>query len=293
MQSESLFLQARQSWEESEAFLYGAATDFGIDPHIDTWPLDVEALATSLSNAEQVEKSKQLPFRYLSAYREIEKVDNVHTAMLLTALENAVKASAQNIEGFDANTKVLVAADVSGSMQQPVSKKSSVQNYDIAILLSMLLKSKCKSVVSGMFGDTWKVMNLPQDNILANTLEMHRREGEVGYCTNGYKVIEWLIKKKMPMDKVMIFTDCQMWDSDHYYLGYNEKEIKDSWHTYKSMFPEAKLYLFDLAGYGQMPLSLAEKDVYLIAGWSDRIFEVLSAIDNGEDALSVINKIDV
>ena len=48
------FLQARQSWEESEAFLYGAATDFGIDPHIDTWPLDVDALATSLSNAEQV-----------------------------------------------------------------------------------------------------------------------------------------------------------------------------------------------------------------------------------------------
>ena len=48
------FLQARQSWEESEAFLYGAATDFGIDPHIDTWPLDVEALATALNNAEQV-----------------------------------------------------------------------------------------------------------------------------------------------------------------------------------------------------------------------------------------------
>ena len=49
------FLQARQSWEESEAFLFGAATDFGIDPHIDTWPLDVEALATALNNAEQVE----------------------------------------------------------------------------------------------------------------------------------------------------------------------------------------------------------------------------------------------
>ena len=48
------FLQARQSWEESEAFLFGAATDFGIDPHIDTWPLDVEALATALNNAEQV-----------------------------------------------------------------------------------------------------------------------------------------------------------------------------------------------------------------------------------------------
>jgi len=49
------FLQARQSWEESEAFLYGAASDFGIDPHIDTWPLDVDGLATELSNAEKVE----------------------------------------------------------------------------------------------------------------------------------------------------------------------------------------------------------------------------------------------
>ena len=52
------FLQARQSWEESEAFLFGAATDFGIDPHIDTWPLDADGLATELSNAEKVEALK-------------------------------------------------------------------------------------------------------------------------------------------------------------------------------------------------------------------------------------------
>ena len=34
------FLAARSQWELSEAFLFGAATDFGIDPHIDSWPLD-------------------------------------------------------------------------------------------------------------------------------------------------------------------------------------------------------------------------------------------------------------
>jgi len=48
------FLEARAHWEASEAFLYGPATTFGIDPHIDTWPLDVDALALSLSNAAQV-----------------------------------------------------------------------------------------------------------------------------------------------------------------------------------------------------------------------------------------------
>ena len=52
----STFLTAREEWEKSEAFLYGAATDFGIDPHIDTWPLDADGLATALKNADQVAK---------------------------------------------------------------------------------------------------------------------------------------------------------------------------------------------------------------------------------------------
>ena len=34
------FKAARQHWERSEAFLGGAASDFGIDPTIDSWPLD-------------------------------------------------------------------------------------------------------------------------------------------------------------------------------------------------------------------------------------------------------------
>jgi len=34
------FKQARQYWERSEAFLMGAASDFSIDPTIDSWPLD-------------------------------------------------------------------------------------------------------------------------------------------------------------------------------------------------------------------------------------------------------------
>ena len=38
-----IFLAARACWEQSEAFLYGAASDFGIDPHIDSWPLDEDA----------------------------------------------------------------------------------------------------------------------------------------------------------------------------------------------------------------------------------------------------------
>ena len=34
----------RDYWEKSEAFLFGAAADYNIDPHIDSWPLDKNAM---------------------------------------------------------------------------------------------------------------------------------------------------------------------------------------------------------------------------------------------------------
>ena len=48
------FLAARAYWEASEAFLHGAATDFSIDPHIDSWPLDRQRLANNLSNSSVI-----------------------------------------------------------------------------------------------------------------------------------------------------------------------------------------------------------------------------------------------
>ena len=48
------FFNARQWWEKSEAFLYGAASVYKIDPHIDSWPLDKKALAKQLINADVV-----------------------------------------------------------------------------------------------------------------------------------------------------------------------------------------------------------------------------------------------
>ncbi len=45
------FKNARREWERSEAFLYGAATDNEIDPHIDSWPLDHGQLISALNSS--------------------------------------------------------------------------------------------------------------------------------------------------------------------------------------------------------------------------------------------------
>lgn len=48
------FLSARAWWEKSEAFLFGAASDFGIDPHIDSWPLDEDAFNNLMSSPNMI-----------------------------------------------------------------------------------------------------------------------------------------------------------------------------------------------------------------------------------------------
>ena len=240
-----------------------------------------------LSNANAVAKSRQLPFRFLSAYRELKELKNGKVSMVLDALENAVLQTASNIAGYDENTKVVIAADVSGSMQTPVSARSKVQRFDIGLMLAMLLQNRCANVMTGMFGNTWKIINVPKNNILGNVMEFHRREGEVGYATNGYLVVEDLLRHKQVVDKVMMFTDCQLWNSS------GNSDISGLWKKYKLMAPAAKLYLFDLAGYGNTPLNVMRDDVYLIAGWSDKVFDVLNAIENGSDALGKINAIEL
>ena len=46
--------EARKYWEQSEAFLYGAAADYNIDPHIDSWPLDRLSMENMLANEDQM-----------------------------------------------------------------------------------------------------------------------------------------------------------------------------------------------------------------------------------------------
>lgn len=48
------FLEARKWWKMSESFLFGAASDFGIDPHIDSWPLDEDAFNNLMASPNMI-----------------------------------------------------------------------------------------------------------------------------------------------------------------------------------------------------------------------------------------------
>ena len=252
----------------------------------------IQTVCDHLTNKTAVGNSKQLPFRFLAAYRELKGGNSGYTSYVMKALENALALSVQNMKGFDMGTKVVIACDVSGSMQQPVSAKSKILMYDIGLLLGMLLQSRCDNVLTGMFGDTWKTVPLPSTGILANVDAFYNREGEVGYSTNGYLVLKDLISKRYIADKIMLFTDTQMWDSNTNNQS-AENTISYQWKAYKKIAPNAKLYVFDLAGHKHVPLKVEQNGVHLIAGWSDKVFAVMDAIEDGANAMDAIDKIEI
>ena len=245
-------------------------------------------VANRLGNPHEVGKAKQLPFRYLSAYKELKSIYSVDTPLILTALEQAVLASAANVKGFSPDARVMIACDMSGSMHTSLSQRSKVQLYEVGLMLAMLLQHNCKQVITGIFGDEWEVVNLPQTNILANTEAVRRMIGRVGYGTDGDKPLEWLIRSRQVVDKVVYFTDCQFWKMD-----YIKTNLSQLWKDYKQIAPHAHLYLFDLAGYGHTPILTHQRDVTQISGWSDRIFDMLHAVECEKEVLEQIHNINL
>ena len=292
----------------------------------------IQKVCNYIRNPVAVKRSRQLPFRYLSAYRVLVGrparrygwgrtsydysesptvvFNNEHVRMIAEALEDAVLASVENIPVY-AHERVLLATDVSSSMQKPLkiigeSEKqrqkrvkspegSAIEQYDIGAVLAMMLASKCEKATVGMFGDEWKPIDFPTRNILANANEIHKREGEVGYSTNGYKVLDWAIRNsdRVKFDRIFIFTDCQLWDSTGRHLG--RGRYNRLWKEYKQIHPEAKMGIFNLdpAGGDSVPVDVAAGDAYLISGWSDKIFEVLKSLEEGHEALKAIKEIEL
>lgn len=277
---------------------------------------DFELLCKMVSDKSAVLKSKQLPFRFFSAYKELYEVESTSLSVIghayisgvMDAVETAVSISVDNFPDLG-RSSTLIACDVSGSMEKPISKDSSIERFDVGIILGSIANRFCGHAITGMFGDIWKVVPMAKTSgILRNALEMHKREGEVGYSTNGYKVIEYLLDNNIEVDRIMIFTDCQMWDSESMmkdrrnvrslssfrnslFSWKDEVSFTEMFYKYQRRNPSVKLYCFDLSGYGNVMIPADTKNVCLIGGFSDKVFDFMYLFEEFGKGNIPINKI--
>ena len=246
--------------------------------------------AEYLGNAAAVTRAGHSPLRMLEVYRSLRRIDQGGVGMLSEALEQAALHSSWSRSDFGKNSVSVIAMDVSNSMKRPVSGTSSALRFDIAPLLALSWKNRGEQILTGIIGNTWKPMDLPSHPVLSATDELRLREGEAGYAINAHLVLQDLLRKRQVADKVLIFTDTRLWGNRTFNQAAGT-DLGDWWKEYRrQVAPQAKLYCFDLAGYGSKSLEILEDDVFLVAGWQEQIFNVLEAMDNGKAVLESISE---
>jgi len=101
---------------------------------------DKEALSSvcsKLRNPKEVKQSRLLPFRFYSAYVEVDKLKtDIITKTLKEALSDALDLAVSNVEPLEGLTCILV--DRSGSMDHRISSKSVMTAHEIASVLAAI-----------------------------------------------------------------------------------------------------------------------------------------------------------
>lgn len=120
----------------------------------------VAQLVTSkLEDPDQVARSRQLPLRFLSAFRA---TSNLRWAM---SLQKALEWSLQNVPYFPGRTLILI--DTSGSMNSPFSKDGTLRFYDAAALFGLAVAKRCeRPTVVSFSGDSKQFPLKPGSSLL-------------------------------------------------------------------------------------------------------------------------------
>ncbi len=255
--------------------------------------VDLEPVLEHLTNRKAVRNSKQFPFRFFSAYRELENHPSPETPAVLEALETALEVSVENVPEFKGTT--LLSADNSGSMQAPVSARSKVKRSEVADLLQAIANEICDKAITSVFAQSFKVVHtIKSAGILANTRRF--LETNVGMATNAFLAIRYLNKERIHVDRILLFSDMQCYDTRDpgRYLGWPQgASLAEELKKYKaSVNPEVYLYSLDLAGYGTAQFPKDEARVCMIAGWSERLLNFIPLYESlGTGGLEAIDKI--
>lgn len=118
----------------------------------------LESVAERLKDTDEVAKSKQLPFRFLSAYRAVTKGHGMgpSSGLFEYPLEQALQASLANIPELDGDSLILV--DRSGSMYWEISKNTDMNFADTGALFGAALAVRANKAILVEFGTSSQVV---------------------------------------------------------------------------------------------------------------------------------------
>ncbi len=216
----------------------------------------------------QVARSRQLPMRFLSAYRAVPSLRWGH------ALEQALGHSLASVPALSGRTLVLV--DTSGSMNSAFSKDGTLLRWDAAVVFGLALASRCEhaDVVSYSEGGRWNSRQYRSSMVFEQRpaeplLRAVERWESGGYFIGGGTDTAGAVHAHFAgHDRVVILTDEQA-------TGGNVDQ---------HLPVTVPLYTWNLAGYRLGHASSGSHNRHAFGGLSDSAFQMIGLLEAGSRA---------
>lgn len=214
-------------------------------------------IIAKLTDPEEVARSRQLPFRFYSAYK------NAPNLRWAYPLEQALDLSVPNVQPFKGDTLVLVdTSDSMGSLHY--SSRGTIAPLHAAALFASVL-SKIGGVKITLFATHTQEFTFSQGGSILSTMEeMLRQRGRIGYGTD----IPGALRTWNGEKRIILLTDMQ---STHYAHGLVGRPA------------DVPVYAFNLNAYETTIVDPAKK-MYEFGGLTDNTFQMINALEAGAQA---------
>lgn len=227
---------------------------------IEQAPDVLEDALEMLVDPKLIKNSKVLPFRFLTAYQELQKVSGNGVSKTLRALSEAIDISCENVPEYGGRTCVVL--DTSGSMEgQPIQIG--------ALFAAVLAKASDADVMTFSNDAQYRAIN-PADSTLTIAQNLGRLAAG---GTNFHAIFE---EAKEAYDRIIILSDMQGWIGGHAPTATFTKYKKRTG-------ADPMIFSFDLQGYGT--LQFPERNVFCLAGFSEKTLELLEKLEVDRNAL--------
>jgi hypothetical protein len=228
-------------------------------------------VAARLADPDQVARSRQLPMRFLSAYRAAPSLRWAYP------LEQALAHCLGNIPTLRGRTLVMV--DTSSSMDAGFSKDGTLMRWDAAVVFGVAVAQRCASADVVSFssaqyyatdpaGAKTKAFDLQAGESLLRSIDRWKAGGY--FLGGGTATAAALRKHFAGHDRVVILTD--------------EQAAHDGVEVSQSVPPTTPMYTWNLAGYQHGHAPSGGHNRHSFGGLSDAAFRMVPLLEAGRNA---------
>ncbi|BCU76483.1 RNA-binding protein [Luteolibacter sp. LG18] len=238
----------------------------------------VATLAKRLADPEAIRRARVFPYQLLVAFLNA-AAEMPHA--IKEALQDAMEAALGNVP--DIAGRVVVCADVSGSMQSSVTgyqkgASSKVRCVDVAgLIAAAFLRKNRDARVLPFECDVVKLKLNPRDSVMTNAAKLAKVGGGGTNCSAPLRLLN---AEKAQADLVIYVSDNESWMDAR--QGGRGTAVLAEWNLFKQRNPNARLVCIDLVPNTTVQAP-DRADILNIGGFSDTVFDLVAAFAAGAD----------